>query len=184
MRGMGTAGDGSPPAQLGPVELVPSLRGGTKAKYGGRTFTLETDNGIRYRWRCDVRPCRSRLTTDAYGKAHMVYAFRPHDEDVHLREAARKKRRSEATFKQAVTKIGGFGYVLENQAGNMLFWRCEYVSCPGRCRTTPDLHLVAGPTHHLKELHGHGGRPDTCVRVHWCSRAIILVRTFATVNDI
>ncbi|XP_077487584.1 uncharacterized protein LOC144098654 [Amblyomma americanum] len=163
------------------VQLVPSVRGGKKAKYRGWTYTLETNNGMRYRWRCDVRSCRSRLTTDAYGDKHMVYNFRPHDEDVHLLEAARKKRRSEATYKQAVTKIGDYGYVLENRVGSVLFWRCEYVSCTGRCRTTPDLRLVAGPSHHLKELHSQGSQPDGVGHVGDASSAMEIDK--AVINE-
>lgn len=81
------------------VELVMSRRGKPKAKYAGRTFTLDTRNDQRYRWRCDVRQCRSRLTTDLYENHHMVYRFREHDEDQHRRVASERKRR-DATYRQ------------------------------------------------------------------------------------
>ncbi|KAL1419724.1 hypothetical protein MTO96_024992 [Rhipicephalus appendiculatus] len=46
-----------------PVQLVPTRRGGFKAKYGGFTFNMETSKGSRRHWHCDVRGCKSRLTT-------------------------------------------------------------------------------------------------------------------------
>lgn len=146
------------------VELVMSRRGKPKAKYAGRTFTLDTRNDQRYRWRCDVRQCRSRLTTDLYENHHMVYRFREHDEDQHRRVASERKRR-DATYRQQPTKkIGDFRYVLENRIGGLHFWRCEYVSCPGRCRTH-DGHLVAGPSQHTHQPHAAMDEPDT---VHEC----------------
>ncbi|XP_075750409.1 sodium-dependent nutrient amino acid transporter 1 [Rhipicephalus microplus] len=81
------------------VEFVMSRRGKPKAKYAGRTFTLDARSDQRYRWRCDVRQCRSRLTTDLYGNRHMVYRFRDHDEDQHRRVASERKRRG-ATYRQ------------------------------------------------------------------------------------
>ncbi|XP_075552869.1 uncharacterized protein LOC142585766 isoform X2 [Dermacentor variabilis] len=145
------------------VELVMSRRGKPKAKYSGRTFTLDTRNGQRYRWRCDVRQCRSRLTTDLYENRHMVYRFREHDEDQHRRVASERKRR-DATYRQQVSrpakKTGDFRYVLENRIGGLRFWRCEHVSCPGRCRTH-DGHLVAGPSQHTHRPHAAADEPDT-----------------------
>lgn len=142
------------------VELVMSRRGKPKAKYAGRTFTLDTRNDQRYRWRCDVRQCRSRLTTDLYENHHMVYRFREHDEDQHRRVASERKRR-DATYRQQPTKkIGDFRYVLENRIGGLRFWRCEYVSCPGRCRTH-DGYLVAGPSQHTHKPHAAVDGPDS-----------------------
>lgn len=88
------------------VRLVPSRRGKEKAVYGGRTFTLEQHNGDRYRWRCDVRTCKARLTTDVYDGRHMVYRFRQHDEEPHksvTRERATRK--GLASYKQQVTTL-------------------------------------------------------------------------------
>lgn len=148
------------------VELVMSRRGKPKAKYAGRTFTLDTRSDQRYRWRCDVRQCRSRLTTDLYENRHMVYRFREHDEEQHRRVASERKRR-DATYRQQVNrpakKIGDYRYVLENRIGGLHFWRCEYVSCPGRCRTH-DGHLVAGPSQHTHEPNTALGEPDNRVR--------------------
>ncbi|XP_037577666.1 uncharacterized protein LOC119460688 [Dermacentor silvarum] len=132
----------------GTVELVPSLRGKDKAKYLDRTFTLESCSGHRYRWRCDQRQCKSRLITDFYGGEHMVYKFRDHDEDTHRLVESKRKRRLEITYKQKPVKIGDFQYVSEKRIGGLIFWRCVYVSCPGRCRTH-DGHLVSGPSEHL-----------------------------------
>ncbi|XP_054921933.1 uncharacterized protein [Dermacentor andersoni] len=81
------------------VEFVSSRRGKPKAKYAGRTFTLDTKNGQRHHWRCDVRQCRSRLTTDVYENRHMVYRFREHNEGQHRRVASKIKRR-DATYRQ------------------------------------------------------------------------------------
>ncbi|KAH7947801.1 uncharacterized protein LOC119396694 [Rhipicephalus sanguineus] len=146
------------------VELVMSRRGKPKAKYAGRTFTLDTRSDQRYRWRCDVRQCRSRLTTDLYDNRHMVYRFRDHDEELHRRVASERKRR-DATYRQQgrpAKKIGDYRYVLENRIGGLLFWRCEYVSCPGRCRTH-DGHLVAGPSQHS---HQPNAAVDDPAKVH------------------
>lgn len=46
--------------------------------------------------------------------------------------------------------IGDFMYVLENiiVEQNQACWQCEIVGCHGRCRTTYDFVLVAGPTPH------------------------------------
>ncbi|XP_065293631.1 uncharacterized protein [Dermacentor albipictus] len=142
------------------VELVMSRRGKPKAKYAGRTFTLDTRNGQRYRWRCDVRQCRSRLTTDLYENHHMVYRFREHDEDQHRRVVSERKRRDATYRQQRAKKIGDFRYVLENRIGGLRFWRCEHVSCPGRCRTH-DGHLVAGPSQHTHGPHAAADEPDT-----------------------
>lgn len=142
------------------VELVMSRRGKPKAKYAGRTFTLDTRNGQRYRWRCDVRQCRSRLTTDLYENHHMVYRFRDHDEDQHRRVVSERKRRDATYRQQRAKKIGDFRYVLENRIGGLRFWRCEHVSCPGRCRTHDGL-LVAGPSQHTHGPHAAADEPDT-----------------------
>nr|XP_037280630.1 uncharacterized protein LOC119173952 [Rhipicephalus microplus] len=146
------------------VEFVMSRRGKPKAKYAGRTFTLDTRSDQRYRWRCDVRQCRSRLTTDLYGNRHMVYRFRDHDEDQHRRVASERKRRG-ATYRQQgrpARKIGDHRYVLENRIGGLLFWRCVYVSCPGRCRTH-DGHLVVGPSQHTHQPNAAVAESDKCV---------------------
>lgn len=132
----------------GPVELVPSLRGKDKAKYLDRTFTLESSSGLRHRWRCDQRQCKSRLITDFYGGEHMVYKYRGHDEDVHRLVESKRKSRLEITYKQKTVKIGDYRYVLEKRVTGLDFWRCVHVSCPGRCRTH-DGHLVSGPSEHL-----------------------------------
>ncbi|KAL3204409.1 hypothetical protein MRX96_011426 [Rhipicephalus microplus] len=95
---------------------------------------------------------KSRLTTDLYGNRHMVYRFRDHDEDQHRRVASERKRRG-ATYRQQgrpARKIGDHRYVLENRIGGLLFWRCVYISCPGRCRTH-DGHLVVGPSQHTHQ---------------------------------
>lgn len=147
------------------VEFVMSRRGKPKAKYAGRTFTLDARSDQRYRWRCDVRQCRSRLTTDLYGNRHMVYRFRDHDEDQHRRVASERKRRG-ATYRQQgrpARKIGDHRYVLENRIGGLLFWRCVYISCPGRCRTH-DGHLVVGPSQHTHQPNAAVAESDN--RVH------------------
>ncbi|XP_049272563.1 uncharacterized protein LOC119397592 [Rhipicephalus sanguineus] len=88
-----------------PVQLVPSRRGGFKAKYGGFMFNMETSRGSRRHWHCEVRGCKSRLTTDDYGGDHVVFKLTAHNEDVHERAAGEKKRRrSEAAFRQQPTR--------------------------------------------------------------------------------
>ncbi|KAK8767046.1 hypothetical protein V5799_006179 [Amblyomma americanum] len=159
MSGAGVADDSVAPF-AGVVELVPSRRGKMKAKYAGRTFTLETHNGQRHRWRCDVRHCKARLTTDVYGDQHMVYRFRGHDEDQHQRVASQKKRRLDIAYKQqSVKRIGDHRYVLDNLADGVHFWRCAFVSCPGRCRTIGGR-VVAGPSEHLHEPRVEKQEPD------------------------
>ncbi|CAN8004602.1 unnamed protein product [Ixodes hexagonus] len=144
------------------VRLVPSRRGKEKAVYGGRTFTLEQHSGDRYRWRCDVRTCKARLTTDVYDGRHMVYRFRPHDEEPH-RSVTRDKatRRGLASFKQQPSvEIGEYKYILENTVQGHQFWRCEFVRCPGRCRTKDGV-VVAGPSPHFHEVHFGNGDAGT-----------------------
>lgn len=130
------------------VLLVPSRRGKEKALYDGRTFTLDQRSGARYRWRCDVRLCKSRLTTDLYDGRHMVYRFRPHDEEPHTSVVKEKQQRRVLTrFKQPRVEIGKYNYILESIVDGVAFWRCAFVSCSGRCRTR-DVNLVAGPSKH------------------------------------
>uniref|UniRef100_A0A224Y6M4 Protein containing FLYWCH domain n=1 Tax=Rhipicephalus zambeziensis TaxID=60191 RepID=A0A224Y6M4_9ACAR len=150
----GGSGDTDPGLQqanaLLPVQLVPTPRGGFKAKYGGFTFNMETSKGSRRHWHCNVRGCKSRLTTDEYGEDHVVFKLTAHNEDVHQRAANEKKRRrSEAAFRQQVTtKIGDFSYILEDTIGEHYCWRCKYVQCKGKCRTDRNGRLVLGPSEH------------------------------------
>ncbi|KAH6928489.1 hypothetical protein HPB50_016826 [Hyalomma asiaticum] len=116
----------------GPVELVPSLRGKDKAKYLDRTFTLESSSGLRHRWRCDQRQCKSRLITDFYGGVHMVYKYRGHDEDVHRLVESKRKSRREETYNQNTVKFGDYRYVLERRVERLASWRCIHEYCPGR----------------------------------------------------
>ncbi|KAH6927430.1 hypothetical protein HPB50_003465 [Hyalomma asiaticum] len=133
-----------------PVRLTPSRRGGFKGTYRGFTFNMETQKGNRCHWHCEVRGCKSRLTTDVYGSDHQVFKLTPHDDDIHrLAASERKRKRSAATYKkQPPTKIGDFSYVLEKQEGERFCWRCVYVKCSGRCRTSRDGRLVLGPSEH------------------------------------
>ncbi|XP_029828847.2 uncharacterized protein LOC8039314 isoform X4 [Ixodes scapularis] len=161
------------------VRLVPSRRGKEKAVYGGRTFTLEQHNGDRYRWRCDVRTCKARLTTDVYDGRHMVYRFRQHDEEPHksvTRERATRK--GLASYKQQPSvEIGEYRYILENVVEGVQFWRCEFVRCPGRCRTKDGV-IVAGPSLHVHDAHltaGDGAAAD-CAQVKSIEEAARLDR--------
>ncbi|KAM7288123.1 uncharacterized protein ISCGN_031812 [Ixodes scapularis] len=161
------------------VRLVPSRRGKEKAVYGGRTFTLEQHNGDRYRWRCDVRTCKARLTTDVYDGRHMVYRFRQHDEEPHksvTRERATRK--GLASYKQQPSvEIGEYRYILENVVEGVQFWRCEFVRCPGRCRTKDGV-IVAGPSLHVHDTHltaGDGAAAD-CAQVKSIEEAARLDR--------
>ncbi|KAH7947305.1 uncharacterized protein LOC119396556 [Rhipicephalus sanguineus] len=133
------------------VQIVPSKRGGSKAKHGGFTFNMETSKGSRRHWHCEVRGCKSRLTTDEYGSDHVVFKLTAHNEDVHQRaDNEKKRRRSEATYRQQPTKkIGDFSYIFEEQIGEQCCWRCKYVQCKGKCRTNRDGRLVLGPTQHI-----------------------------------
>ncbi|XP_029828846.2 uncharacterized protein LOC8039314 isoform X3 [Ixodes scapularis] len=170
------------------VRLVPSRRGKEKAVYGGRTFTLEQHNGDRYRWRCDVRTCKARLTTDVYDGRHMVYRFRQHDEEPHksvTRERATRKglasykqqRPRKSRFVQPSVEIGEYRYILENVVEGVQFWRCEFVRCPGRCRTKDGV-IVAGPSLHVHDAHltaGDGAAAD-CAQVKSIEEAARLDR--------
>ncbi|KAK8756936.1 hypothetical protein V5799_000367 [Amblyomma americanum] len=69
-------------------------------------------------------------------------------EDSHKKYARKRSFRN-----QPAKKIGDYGYVLEKEADNLQYWRCEYVSCPGRCRTDRNFRVVAGPSRHKQELH-------------------------------
>lgn len=133
------------------VQIVPSKRGGVKAKHGGFTFNMETSKGSRRHWHCEVRGCKSRLTTDEYGSDHVVFKLTAHNEGVHQRaDNEKKRRRSEATYRQLPTKkIGDFSYIFEEQIGEQYCWRCKYVQCKGKCRTNRDGRLVLGPTQHI-----------------------------------
>ncbi|XP_077485921.1 uncharacterized protein LOC144096989 [Amblyomma americanum] len=152
-----SADSSKPSPASGPVQLLPSARGSMKAMYSGRTFRLVRNNSVRYYWNCELRHCSSRLTTDAYGKEHMVYSFQPHDEDEHRRaEKSKKRQRSDAVHKQKPLKrIKDCDYVLEKQEGSTHFWRCKFRKCTGRCRTTCDGVLVAGPSPHSEEVHAN-----------------------------
>ncbi|KAH7933876.1 hypothetical protein HPB49_018628 [Dermacentor silvarum] len=148
MAGNPNANDACLPA-TGPVELVPTQRGGFKAEYLGRTFTMESRKRSRYYWRCDIRCCKARLSTDVYGSDHMVYTFKAHNERLHQRATCETKRKrcSATNMKKPIVPIGNFNYVLEKANGGLKFWRCKYSTCPGRCRPL-DGHLVVGPSEH------------------------------------
>lgn len=130
------------------VEVVQGDRIRPKAIYRRRRFRLMTVDSTRYRWRCSVSSCSSRLMTDKFGEKHVLYSFKDHDEDEH--RAAEGRRHSHKTFKSEVMKkIGEFLYVPERTVEDIKCWRCRYVSCPGRCRTSLDgEHLLHGPTAH------------------------------------
>ncbi|KAH6927429.1 hypothetical protein HPB50_003464 [Hyalomma asiaticum] len=126
-----------------PVQVIPSRRGGFKGMYGGFTFNMETQKGNRCHWHCEVRGCKSRLTTDIYGSDHQVFKLTPHDDDIHrlaeLVASERKRKRSAATYKkQPPKKIGDYSYVLEKQEGERFCWRCMYVKCSGRLHQDAD----------------------------------------------
>ncbi|XP_075552512.1 uncharacterized protein LOC142585557 isoform X3 [Dermacentor variabilis] len=130
------------------VEVVQGDRIRLKAIYRHRRFRLLTVDSTRYRWRCTVSRCSSRLITDKFGEKHVLYSFKDHDEDEH--RAAEGRRHSRKTFKSEVMKkVGEFLYVPERTVGDIKCWRCRYVSCPGRCRTSLDgEQLLHGPTAH------------------------------------
>ncbi|XP_075552510.1 uncharacterized protein LOC142585557 isoform X1 [Dermacentor variabilis] len=130
------------------VEVVQGDRIRPKAIYRHRQFRLMAVDSTRYRWRCTVSSCSSRLMTDKFGEKHVLYSFKDHDEDEH--RAAEGRRHSHKTFKSEVLKkLGEFLYVPERTVGLIKCWRCRYVSCPGRCRTSLDgEQLLHGPTAH------------------------------------
>ncbi|KAL1419727.1 hypothetical protein MTO96_024995 [Rhipicephalus appendiculatus] len=86
--------------------------------------------------------------TDKFGDKHVLYSFKDHDEREH--RAVEERRRSNKTFRsEVVEKIGEFMYVLERTMIDIKCWRCQYVSCSGRCRTSLDHKtLLHGPTPH------------------------------------
>ncbi|XP_070395048.1 uncharacterized protein [Dermacentor albipictus] len=130
------------------VEVVQGDRIRPKAIYRRRRFRLMSVDSTRHRWRCSVSSCSSRLTTDKFDEKHVLYDFKDHDEDEH--RAAEEKRHSDKSFRsEAMKKIGEFLYVPERTVGDIKCWRCRYVSCPGRCRTSLDgEQLLHGPTAH------------------------------------
>lgn len=131
-----------------PVEVVQGDRIRPKAIYRSRQFRLLSVDSTRYRWRCTVSNCSSRLMTDKFDEKHVLYSFKEHDENEH--RAAEERRHFDKTFKsQVVKKVGEFLYVPEKTVGEIKCWRCRYVSCSGRCRTSLDgKQLLHGPTAH------------------------------------
>ncbi|KAH6928490.1 hypothetical protein HPB50_016827 [Hyalomma asiaticum] len=130
------------------VEVVQGDRVRPRAMYRNRAFRLMSDDSMRYRWRCSVSACPSRLATDKFGEEHVLFNFVDHDEKEH-RDAEEKRQRKKAYRSEAVVKIGEFLYVLEKTFSNAKGWRCHYVSCSGRCRTSLDGEtLLLGPTPH------------------------------------
>lgn len=130
------------------VEVVRGDRVRPRAVYRRRAFRLMSVDSMRHRWRCSVTTCPSRLMTDKFGEKHVLFSFKDHDEDEH--RATEERRRSQKTYRsEALVKIGEFMYVLERSVGEIKCWRCRYVSCPGRCRTSLDHNtLLHGPTTH------------------------------------
>ncbi|XP_065311674.2 uncharacterized protein [Dermacentor albipictus] len=130
------------------VEVVRGDRIRPKAIYRGLRFRLDKVDSTRYRWRCSVSSCSSRLMTDKFGEKHVLYDFKDHDEDEH--RAAEEKRHSDKSFRSEVMKkVGEFLYVPEKTVGDIKCWRCRYVKCSGRCRTSLDgEQLLHGPTAH------------------------------------
>ncbi|XP_050026590.1 uncharacterized protein [Dermacentor andersoni] len=130
------------------VEVVQGDRIRPKAIYRGRRFRLMAVDSTRYRWRCSVSSCSSRLMTDKFGEKHVLYSFKEHDEDEH--RAAEGRRQSNKSFRSEIMKkVGDFLYVPERTVGDIKCWRCRYISCPGRCRTSLDgEQLLHGPTAH------------------------------------
>ncbi|KAH7933048.1 hypothetical protein HPB49_007580 [Dermacentor silvarum] len=104
MAGNPNANDACLPA-TGPMELVPTQRGGFKAEYLGRTFTMESRKRSRYYWRCDIRCCKARLSTDVYGSDHMVYTFKAHNERLHQRATCETKRKRCSATNMKKTKF-------------------------------------------------------------------------------
>lgn len=116
--------------------------------YRNRAFRHMSDNSMRYRWRCSVSSCRSRLVTDKFGEKHVLFNFKDHDENEH-RAAEEKRQCKKACRSEAVAKIGEFLYMLEKTFSSAKGWRCNYVGCSGRCRTSLDGEtLFLGPTPH------------------------------------
>ncbi|XP_037519742.1 uncharacterized protein LOC119396555 [Rhipicephalus sanguineus] len=132
------------------VEVVQDDRIGPRATYRGRGFSLVSVDATRYRWRCSVSSCTSRLVTDKFDDNHVLYGFEDHDEKEH--RAVEERERSNKTFqREVVEKIGEFTYVLERtfRLLDIKCWRCQCVGCPGRCRTSMDgKTILHGPTPH------------------------------------
>nr|XP_054922144.1 uncharacterized protein LOC126521903 isoform X1 [Dermacentor andersoni] len=86
--------------------------------------------------------------TDKFGDKHVLYSFKDHDENEH--RAAEERRHSDKSFRtEVMKKVGEFLYVLEKTVGDIKCWRCRYVKCSGRCRTSLDgEQLLHGPTTH------------------------------------
>ncbi|XP_077487582.1 uncharacterized protein LOC144098652 isoform X2 [Amblyomma americanum] len=142
------------------VGVVRGHNGELEAKFRGYSFTLEREHHPRYWWRCAVETCPSRLATMLLTVEHSMLKFKNHDEAEHRKNSEdtqkknARKRRYDAVFRnQPARKIGDFRYVLKKEADNLQYWRCEYAGCPGRCCTENSFRVVAGPTHHLQELH-------------------------------
>ncbi|XP_077486984.1 uncharacterized protein LOC144098315 isoform X1 [Amblyomma americanum] len=141
------------------ADVVRNERGGPSARHGGRRFVLLRRRHSRHWWRCALKNCPSKLITDEYGDEHLVFKTAEHNEEEHAK-ATRGRRRSEAVYRnQPVQQIGDYRYVEEPSDGNDRCWRCEFVSCPGRCRTDRDLRVTAGPTQHLQEVHTKRDQP-------------------------
>ncbi|KAH7947303.1 uncharacterized protein LOC119396553 isoform X4 [Rhipicephalus sanguineus] len=143
-----TGGDASAAPFGEHVEVAQGDRIRPRATYRGRRFRLMSVDASRYRWRCSVSTCPSKLMTDKFGERHVLYSFKDHDEKEH--RAVEERRRSNKAFRsEAVEKIGEFMYVLERTMIDLKCWRCQYVSCSGRCRTSLDgKTLLHGPTPH------------------------------------
>lgn len=154
------------------IELISSCRGKQKAKMGKWTYTMDKRVNDRFHWRCDVRACRGRLTTDLYNGRHMLFRSKPHCLETHRQYRSRGKvpplevqplesaevespdEDNAADAKQQTVKgrarIGSYVYVLERVRGELHFWRCERRSCTGRCRSLNGV-MVAGPSEHAHE---------------------------------
>lgn len=130
------------------VQVVQGDRIRPHAIYRGQRFRLMIVDANRYRWRCSVSTCPSKLITDKFGERHVLYSFKDHDEKEH--RAVEERKRSNKAFRSEVgEKIGEFMYVLERSMTNIKCWRCKYVSCSGRCRTNLDgTTILHGPTPH------------------------------------
>ncbi|KAL1419725.1 hypothetical protein MTO96_024993 [Rhipicephalus appendiculatus] len=136
------------------VEVVPGDRVRPRALYRGQKFRLMSVDATRYRWQCSVSTCPSRLMTDKFGERHVLYSFKDHDEKEHLAMEERKRSSNKTYKSEVVEKIGEFMYVLERTTINIKCWRCQYVRCSGRCRTSLDgKTLLHGPTPHTCKAH-------------------------------
>ncbi|XP_064473497.1 uncharacterized protein LOC135388105 [Ornithodoros turicata] len=164
------------------VEMISSARGKLKAKRGKWTYTMDKRVNDRFHWRCDLRPCRGRLTTDLYEGRHMFYRAKPHCQETHRKyrpqgmvlplkvtplepvedqdatENGTQHDDSPTPLKERA-RIGDYVYVLEHVRGKLHFWRCERRSCTGRCRTLDGI-MVAGPSEHAHDPASNSGKPS------------------------